>query len=149
MKAVVHHRYGAPRDVLALEEIPQPEIGDGDVLARVHAAGISYPDGAMTTGVPYVLRLVAGLRRPRHGVRGTEVAGTVTAAGAKVGDLRPGDEVFGCCGRSADGGGFAEYARCRGEMVARMPAAITFERAAALPVSGVTALQAVRDWARV
>jgi len=87
VKAVVHHRYGAPRDVLALEEIPQPEIGDGDVLARVHAAGISYPDGAMTTGVPYVLRLVAGLRRPRHGVRGTEVAGTVTAAGAKVGDL--------------------------------------------------------------
>jgi NADPH:quinone reductase-like Zn-dependent oxidoreductase len=115
----------------------------------MHAAGVSYPDAVMTRGVPYIVRLVAGLRRPRHGVRGTEVAGTVTEVGARVADLRPGDEVFGWCGRSANGGGFAEFARCTRSMVVRKPPAITFEQAASLPTSGVTALQAVRDWARV
>jgi NADPH:quinone reductase-like Zn-dependent oxidoreductase len=149
MRAIVHHRYGAPHDVLSLEEVELPAIRDGDVLIRVHAAGISYPDGVMTRGVPYILRLFAGLRRPRHGIRGTEVAGTVTAVGANVADLRPGDEVFGWCGRSAAGGGFAEYARCPRTMIVRKPATITFEQAAALPVSGVTALQADRDWAQV
>lgn len=122
MKAMVQSRYGPP-DVLALEEIEQPPIGEEEVLIRVRAAGVSYPDGVISAGVPYVLRLFAGLRRPRYGVRGTEVSGTVAEAGAKVTDLRPGDEVFGWCGR--------------------------FEQAASLPVSGVTALQAVRDWGRV
>jgi NADPH:quinone reductase-like Zn-dependent oxidoreductase len=148
MKAIVHHRYGPP-DVLALEEIDKPVGGDEDVLVRVHAAGVSYPDGVMTRGVPYIARLSAGLRRPKHGVRGTEVAGTIGEVGAKVADLRPGDEVFGWCGRAAAGGGFAEYARCPRNMVVRKPATITFEQAASLPLSGVTALQAVRDWAQV
>jgi NADPH:quinone reductase-like Zn-dependent oxidoreductase len=150
MKAVVQHRYGAP-DALAVEETGIPAVGDGDVLIRVRAAGVSYPDAVLTRGVPYIVRLVAGPRRPRQGIRGTEVAGTVTETGANVTDLRPGDEVFGWCGRGAagGGGGFAEYARCPATMVARKPATITFEQAAALPVSGVTALQAVRDWAAV
>jgi NADPH:quinone reductase-like Zn-dependent oxidoreductase len=148
MKAIVHHRYG-PQDVLGLEEIDKPVVGDDDVLIRVHAAGVSYPDAVMTRGVPYVARLVAGLRRPRHGVRGTEVAGTVTEVGAKVADPHPGDKVFGWCGRSAEGGGFAEYARCLRTMVVRKPSTVTVEQAASLPVSGVTALQAVRDWAQV
>ena len=83
------------------------------MLIRVHAAGVSYPDAVLTRGVPYIVRLVAGPRRPRQGIRGTEVAGTVTETGANVTDLRPGDEVFGWCGRGAagGGGGFAEYAR--------------------------------------
>jgi NADPH:quinone reductase-like Zn-dependent oxidoreductase len=119
------------------------------VLIRVHAAGVSYPDAVMTTGVPYLVRLVAGLRRPKHSVRGTDVAGTVSEVGARVADLRPGDEVFGWCGRSAEGGGFAEYARCPRTMVVRKPSTVTVEQAASLPTSGVTALQAVRDWARV
>lgn len=148
MRAVVQHRYGPP-EVLALEEIHRPLIGDDDVLIRVQAAGVSYPDGVITSGVPYLLRLIAGLRRPRHGVRGTEVAGTVAAVGARVGDLRPGDAVFGWCGRSADGGGFAEYARAPRRLIVPKPATLSFEQAAALPVSGVTALQAVRDWAQV
>lgn len=148
MKAIVQHRYGPP-EVLALEEIDRPIVGGDDVLVRVHAVGVSYPDGVITSGVPYILRLFAGLRRPRHGVRGTEVAGTVAEVGAKVADLRPGDEVFGWCGRSADGGGFAEYARAPRSLVVPKPATVTFEQAASLPVSGVTALQAVRDWARV
>jgi NADPH:quinone reductase-like Zn-dependent oxidoreductase len=65
-------------DVLGLEEIDRPVVGDDDVLIRVHAAGVSYPDGVMTRGVPYIARLFSGVRRPRHGVRGTDVAGTVT-----------------------------------------------------------------------
>jgi NADPH:quinone reductase-like Zn-dependent oxidoreductase len=150
MKAIVQHRYGPP-DVLALEEIDKPVIGDDDVLLRVHAAGVSYPDGVMTRGVPYILRLFAGLRRPKHGVRGREVAGTVTEVGPKVSDLRPGDAVFGWCGPRghAGGGGFAEYVRCPRNTVVRKPATISFEQAASLPTSGVTALQAVRDWAQV
>jgi len=151
MKAIVQHRYGPP-DVLTLRETGIPAIGDDDVLIRVHAAGVSYPDGVITRGIPYILRLFAGLRRPRQGIRGSEVAGTVTKTGASVTDLRPGDEVFGWCGQpgaARGGGGFAEYARCPRTMVARKPATITFAQAAALPVSGVTALQAVRDWAGV
>jgi NADPH:quinone reductase-like Zn-dependent oxidoreductase len=134
MKAIVHHRYGPP-DVLAVEELDKPAIRDGDVLIRVHAAAVSYPDAVMTTGVPYIVRLVSGLRRPKHRVRGTDIAGTVTEVGARVADLRPGDEVFGWCGRSADGGGFAEYARCPHSMVARKPPAISFEQAASLPTT--------------
>ncbi len=149
MNAIVHHRYGVPPDVLALEEIDRPIVGDDGVLIRVHAAGVSYPDAIMTRGIPYIVRLVAGLRRPRHSVRGTEVAGTVTEVGARVADLRPGDEVFGWCGRSANSGGFAEFARCPRSTLVRKPPAITFEQAASLPTSGVTVLQAVRDWARV
>jgi NADPH:quinone reductase-like Zn-dependent oxidoreductase len=148
MKAIVHHCYGPP-DVLALEEIDKPVVRDDDVLIRVHAAGVSYPDGVMTRGVPYVARLIAGPRRPEHGVRGTDVAGTVTEVAAKAADLRPGDDVFGWCGRPADGGGFAEYARCPRSMLVRKPAAISFEQAAAVPTNGVTALQALRDWAQV
>lgn len=150
MKAIVQHRYGPP-DVLALEETGVPAIGGDDVLIRVHAAGVGYPDGLMTTGVPYILRLLGGLRRPRQDVRGTEVAGTVTEAGARVTDLHPGDEVFGWCGRAAGagGGGFAEYARCAANMIVGKPVTISFEKAAAIPTNGVTALQAVRDWARV
>lgn len=148
MNAMVQHRYGPP-DVHAMEQIARPIAGDADVVIRVHAAGISYPDFVMTRGVPYLVRLVSGLRRPKHGVRGSDVAGTVMAVGSTVSDLQPGDEVFGWCGRSDDGGGFAEYARCAHNRLARKPAALSFAQAAALPTSGVTALQAVREWARV
>jgi NADPH:quinone reductase-like Zn-dependent oxidoreductase len=92
MKAIVQHRYGPP-DVLTLEETGIPAMGDDDVLIRVHAAGVSYPDGVITRGIPYIVRLFAGLRRPRQGIRGSEVAGTVTETGANVTDLRPGDEA--------------------------------------------------------
>jgi NADPH:quinone reductase-like Zn-dependent oxidoreductase len=150
MKAIVQHRYGPP-DVLGLEEVDRPAIGDDEVLVRVHAAGVTYPDGVFVRGIPHLVRLIAGLRRPKQPVRGAEVAGTVTEIGSEVADLRSGDEVFGWCARTGRvrGGGFAEYARCPGDMVVRKPASLTFVDAAALPTSGVTALQAVRDWARV
>lgn len=149
MKAIVHERYGPPA-VLELHEVRRPRIGAKDVLVLVRAAGVSYPDAVLTRGVPYAVRLVAGLHRPRHRVRGLEIAGTVVEVGANVTGLRPGDDVFGWCGRSGKtGGGFAEFARCPQDLLIRKPPAMSFEQAASLPTSGVTALQAVRDWACV
>jgi NADPH:quinone reductase-like Zn-dependent oxidoreductase len=147
MKAVVQHRYGPP-DVLAVEEIGTPVAGDEEVLIRVHAAAINLADDVMVRGVPYIARLGGGLRRPRHGVRGMDVAGTVTEAGAKVTDLRPGDEVFGSCGDLYHGGAFAEYARVPRDKLVPKPPALTFEQAAAVPLAAV-ALRALRDVAQV
>lgn len=148
MKAVVQHRYGPP-DVLALEETSAPAVGGEDVLIRVHAAAINLADDVMVRGVPYAARLGGGIRRPRHGVRGMDVAGTVTEAGAKVTGLRPGDEVFGWRGDLYQGGAFAEYARVPRDNLVPKPPALTFEQAAAVPVAGCTALQALRDTAQV
>jgi NADPH:quinone reductase-like Zn-dependent oxidoreductase len=148
MKAIVQHRYGPP-GVLALEETGTPAVGDDDVLIRVHAAGLNVGDTFIMRGVPYLLRLFAGLRQPRNAVRGADIAGTVSEAGANVTDLRPGDEVFGSCADLIIGGAFAKYARApRGKVVPK-PATVTFEQAASVPVAAVTALQALRDKARV
>jgi NADPH:quinone reductase-like Zn-dependent oxidoreductase len=148
MKAIVQHRYGPP-GVLAVEEIVIPALGDDDVLIRVRAAALNAGDGFITRGVPYFMRLFAGLRRPRHAVRGVDVAGTVSAVGANVTGLRPGEEVLGSCGNVTVGGGFAEYARVPRGKVARKLPVISFEQAAAIPVAAVTALQALRDAGRV
>lgn len=148
MQAIVQHRYGPP-DVLALEEVGKPVVGDDEVLLRVHAAGLNAGDGFVMRGVPYFLRLFGGLRRPRHGVRGVDVAGTVTGVGAKVTDLRPGEEVFGSCGDLLRGGALAEYARAPRDKLVPKPATITFQQAAAVPVAACTALQALRDQAKV
>jgi len=148
MKAIVQHRYGPP-DVLAPEEIDKPVVGEKDVLIRVHAAGLNLADGVIVRGVPYVARLGAGLRRPRHGVRGTDVAGTVTEVGSKVTDLHPGDEVFGSCGDLYVAGAFAEYARAPRDKVVPKPPTITFEQAAGVPTAACAALQALRDAAHV
>jgi NADPH:quinone reductase-like Zn-dependent oxidoreductase len=132
-----------------VEEVGTPAIGDDDVLIGVRAAAINLADDVMVRGVPYIARLGGGIRRPRHGIRGVDVAGTVTGAGAKVTGLRPGDEVFGWCGDLYHGGAFAEYARVpRGNLVSKPPA-LTFEQAAAVPVTGCAALQALRDTAQV
>src|SRR5262245_33779186 len=95
MQAVVQRGYGRPEQVLHLDEVARPAVGDDDVLVRVRATSVNTPDWIVVTGVPYVIRLRAGLRGPKTPVRGTDVAGVVEAAGARVTDLRPGDEVFG------------------------------------------------------
>src|ERR1700731_4447438 len=107
MRAIIQDGYGAPERVLRLEEIPVPSIGADDVLIRMRATSINTPDWATVTGVPYILRLSAGLRRPKRPVRGSDVAGVVEAVGGRVTDLAPGDEVFGS-GR-ARAGAFAQY----------------------------------------
>ncbi|WP_433500473.1 NAD(P)-dependent alcohol dehydrogenase [Sphaerimonospora sp. CA-214678] len=145
MKAIVQDAYG-PADVLRLRDIDRPEIGDEEVLVEVRAAGVDPGVWVLMTGQPYLARVAGfGLRRPKVTVRGRDVAGTVTAVGAGVTRFRPGQEVYGTC----ESGSFAEYARARQDRLAPKPAGLTFEQAAAVPVSGMTALQAVRYCARV
>jgi NADPH:quinone reductase-like Zn-dependent oxidoreductase len=144
MKAIVQDTYG-PADVLELREIERPEVGENDVLVRVRAAGSGPDVWHIMTGQPYMARAALGFRRPKVRVRGWDVAGTVEAVGGSVTDFRPGDEVMGV----AEGGSFAEYAVTSPHKLVPKPANLSFEQAAALPISGVTALQALRDKARV
>jgi NADPH:quinone reductase-like Zn-dependent oxidoreductase len=144
MKAIVQDTYG-PADVLELREIERPEVGENDVLVRVRAAGSGPDVWHIMTGQPYMARAALGFRRPKVRVRGWDVAGTVEAVGASVTDFEPGDEVMGV----AEGGSFAEYAVTSPDKLVRKPASLSFEQAAALPISGVTALQALRDKAHV
>jgi NADPH:quinone reductase-like Zn-dependent oxidoreductase len=140
MKAIVQDRYGSA-DVLEFRDIEEPMAGENDVLLRVRAAGCGPDVWHLMTGMPYMARLAIGFRRPKVGVRGWDVAGTVQAVGANVTDLRLGDEVMG----TAEGGSFAELVIARPDKLVPKPANLTFEQAAAVPISGTTALRAVRD----
>src|SRR4029077_5026876 len=146
MWAMVQDRYGsAPEDVLRLAEIDRPTIGDEEVLLRVNAAGVDRGTWHIMAGLPYPVRLMGyGIRSPKDRVRGREVAGRVEVVGKAVSRLRVGDEVFGIAEVS-----FAEYAPAREGKLARKPKNIGFEQSAALTVSALTALQAVRDRGRV
>jgi NADPH:quinone reductase-like Zn-dependent oxidoreductase len=146
MKAIVQDTYGSP-DVLELRDIEKPEIGNDEVLVHVHAAGVNPADWAITSGLPYVARPVYGLRKPKNAVRGTDVAGTVEAAGTGVRRFQSGDGVFGWCGGL--GGAFAEYASVSEDSLALKPANLSFEQAAAVPMAGIVALQALRDHGHV
>lgn len=139
MRAVVQDVYGSA-GVLRLERIAPPEISAGEVLLRVRAAGLDRGAWHLMTGRPYLLRLGFGIRKPRNPVRGREVAGTVVAVGSAVTRFTAGDEVYGI-----GAGTFAEYAAAREDKLARKPANATFEQAAVVPVSGLTALQALTD----
>jgi NADPH:quinone reductase-like Zn-dependent oxidoreductase len=145
MKAIVQDVYGSA-GVLKLRDIARPSIGDGEVLVQVRAAGVDPGVWHLMTGEPYLMRAMGfGLRKPKVGVRGRDVAGVVEAAGARVTRFGPGDEVYGTC----ESGSFAEYAATREERLAPKPGSISFEQAAVVPISGVTALQGVRDCGRV
>ena len=139
MRAIVQEGYGSA-DVLHVAEVPRPEITDTQVLIRVRAAGLDRGTWHMMAGHPYVLRLVVGIRSPRNQVPGMDVAGTVVAVGSAVTRFDVGDEVFGI-GR----GSFAEYTAAEEHKLARKPVNIDFEHAAVVPISGLTALQALRD----
>ena len=151
MKAIVQDRYGAPQRVLKLEEIDLPQVGDDDVLIRVRATSVNTPDWITVAGVPYVLRLKFGLRKPPTPVRGTDVAGVVETVGKNVTDLRPGDEVFGSSWTDtlATPGTFAEFTVAPASQLIKKPARLTFEEAAASVMSGLTALIAMRDVGKV
>jgi NADPH:quinone reductase-like Zn-dependent oxidoreductase len=144
MKAITQETYGSA-DVLELRDIDDPVVGGKDVLVRVHAAGAGPDVWHLMTGQPYMARPAIGLRRPKVRVRGWDVAGTVQAVGAGVTEFRPGDEVMGV----AEGGSFAESTVTRPDKLVRKSARLSFEQAAAVPISGVTALQALRDKAHV
>ena len=144
MQAIVQDHYGEA-DVLRLEEIDVPEIGDDEVLVRVRAAGVDRGVWHLMAGVPYPVRLAGyGVRAPKNRVRGREVAGVVESVGAGVSTLTVGESVFGVAE-----GSFAEFARAAENKIVRMPANLTFEQAAVSTVSALTALQGVRDHGRV
>ncbi|MFJ8110974.1 NAD(P)-dependent alcohol dehydrogenase [Streptomyces sp. NPDC096132] len=146
MRSIVQDRYGpAPEDVLRLTEISTPTIGRAEVLVKVHAASVDRGTWHLMAGLPYPVRMAGfGLRKPKSSNPGRNLAGTIEAVGADVTGVKPGDEVFGMCS-----GSFAEYARARTDKLSRKPANLSFDQAAAVPVSGLTALQAVRDHGRV
>ena len=144
MRAVVRRGYGPP-SVLELAEVERPAVGAGDVLVRVHAASVHPGDHFLMLGEPYVVRLVFGLRRPRHPIPGRDLAGVVAAVGEDVADLRPGDAVVGW----STTGTLAEYACVPADQLVPTPAGLTAAQAATVPTSGLTALQALRDIADV
>ena len=142
MKAMVRETYGSP-DVLHLDDVPVPTLGDGDVLIRVRAASANAGDWHLLRGTPLPFRLVAGLRIPKFKVIGIDVAGHVEAVGRNVTEFRPGDEVFGDLSRCGFGA-YAEFAAAPEKALALKPANLSFEEAAALPTAGCTALQGLR-----
>jgi NADPH:quinone reductase-like Zn-dependent oxidoreductase len=146
MRAIVQDEYGSP-DVLELRDVDKPEIRDNEVLVRVHAAGVDRGVWHLMTGQPYFLRPLLpdlGLRAPKNPVRGSDVAGVVASVGKDVTRFQPGDEVFGI-----GQGSYAEYTRVLEDKLAPKPTNLTFEQAAVVPISGLTALQAVRDSGKV
>lgn len=144
MTAIVQDRYG-DADVLRLDRIDRPGIGDDEVLIRVCAAGVDRGAWHLMTGLPYPVRLAGyGVRAPKTPVRGRELAGQVEAVGKNVTRFKAGDEVFG-----VGEGGFAEYATATPAKIAPKPGNLSFVEAAAVPISALTALQAVRDGGQV
>jgi NADPH:quinone reductase-like Zn-dependent oxidoreductase len=143
MRAIVQDAYGSP-DVFRLAQITIPEVSDRQVLVRVHAAGLDRGTWHLMAGQPYLLRLALGLRKPKNPVPGLDLSGTVVAVGSAVTRFSPGDEVFG-----TGLGSFAEYAVAPEDQLALKPAKLSFEQAAVVPVSGLTALQALTDVGRV
>jgi NADPH:quinone reductase-like Zn-dependent oxidoreductase len=142
MRAIVHEKFGPP-DVLQLREVEPPALTDDGVLVRVHASSVNPFDWHYLTGIPYLARIGAGLRKPKTQRLGTDFAGTVEAVGKDVTDFKAGDEVFG-----ARNGAFGEYV-CVRRSIAHKPANVSFEDAAASPIAGVTALQGLRDKGRI
>jgi NADPH:quinone reductase-like Zn-dependent oxidoreductase len=143
MKAIVQEGYGSP-DALKLREIEMPACGEDGVLVEVHAASVNALDWHILRGVPFFIPILEALSAPKHRVRGVDLAGRVSAVGKNVTRFEPGDEVLG----GADGS-FAEFSVTTEKRLAPKPAGITFEQAATLNVAGLTALQGLRDRARV
>jgi len=144
MRAIVQDRYGNA-EVLRLDRIPRPDIEPHEVLVHVRAAGLDRGTWHMMAGRPYLMRVIGfGFRGPKNRVPGIDVAGTVVAVGAAVTKFAVGDEVFGI-----SRGAFAEFAAAREDKLAPKPANLTFEQAAVVPVSGMTALQGLTDVGRV
>ena len=140
MKAIVRERYGPP-DVLELRDVEIPTIDDDSILVRVRAAAINAYDWHMMRGRPSLVRIVAGLRKPKSSAMGVDVAGQVEAVGKNVTQFRPGDEVFG-----SRSGSLAEYVRGTSQsFLVPKPARLTFEQAAAVPMAASTALQGLRN----
>ncbi len=145
MKAIVRHEYGTP-DVIKLEEVQKPTPADNELLIRVYAASINRSDWEGVVGKPLYVR-IGGLFKPKDGILGSDIAGTVEAVGKDIKQFKPGDDVFGLIMNY--GGGFAEYACISEKALALKPADMTFEEAAAIPQAAFIALQGIHDKGKV
>jgi NADPH:quinone reductase-like Zn-dependent oxidoreductase len=144
MRAIVQDKYGSA-DVLELRDIEKPVAGDDDLLIQVHAAGVDPGVWHFMTGLPYLVRIMGvGFSTPKIRIRGRDVAGTVGAVGKNVAQFKPGDVVYGICD-----GSFAEYVCAKPALFAHKPANLSFEQAAAVPISGMTALNGLRDVGKI
>ncbi|MET0786032.1 MAG: NAD(P)-dependent alcohol dehydrogenase [Paenisporosarcina sp.] len=143
MKAIVYTNYGSP-NVLQLKEIDKPIPKDNEVLLKVHTASVNPLDWHFMRGTPYLMRLQAGLKKPKNTRLGVDVAGKVEAIGKDVKEFQLGDEVFGGCE-----GAFAEYVCASEKAFVIKPAKVTFEQAAAVPIAAFTALQGLRDQGKI
>jgi len=141
MKAIVQDQYGSP-DVLKLAEVRKPAPGDDEVLIKVHAVSVNGSDWEGLRGEPLYARF-AGMLRPRNRILGSDIAGRVESVGRNAKQFRPGDDVFGEMPQYR--GGFAEYACTSEKHLARKPAGMTFEQAAAIPQAAIIAMQGIRD----
>jgi len=143
MKAIVYHKYGSP-DVLELQEVDKPVVGDDDILVRVRASSANPLDWHFLRGKPYAMRLFSGLLRPKSNRLGVDLAGEVEAVGRNVTQFSPGDEVYG-----AANGSYAEYVCASPDALVPKPSNLSFEQAAAVPIAAWTALQFLRDKGRI
>jgi NADPH:quinone reductase-like Zn-dependent oxidoreductase len=139
MKAILFTKYGSP-DVLQLTDVDKPAPTDRQVLVKVCAASANPLDWHHMRGEPIIARMMEGLLKPTNPMLGADIAGRVEAVGSHVTEFQPDDEVFGVCM-----GSFAEYACAAENKLARKPANLSFEQAAAVPVAALTALQGLRD----
>jgi NADPH:quinone reductase-like Zn-dependent oxidoreductase len=147
MKAIVYTEYGSP-DALRLTEVAKPVPKDDEVLVKVSATSVNALDWRLLRGKPIFVRLmIGGLLKPKNQIPGADIAGRVEAVGGNLTQFKPGDEVFGVRGKS--GGGFAEYVCTTEDRLARKPANLSFEQAAAVPVAALTALRGLRDKGRI
>ncbi len=140
MKAIVYTKYGPPDDVFELREVEKPTPKDDEVLVKVHAASVNYPDCAFLRGKPFYLRLMIGLLKPKNKILGADIAGQVEAVGRNVKQFQPGDEVFGI----SVFGAFAEYVCADEKYLALKPANMTYQEAAAVFFGASTALHFLR-----
>jgi NADPH:quinone reductase-like Zn-dependent oxidoreductase len=143
MKAMVYYKYGSP-DVLELKEIEKPIANDDEVLVKVHTAAVTPYDWHFLTGTPYIARIMAGLFKPKNNILGIDMAGRIEAVGKNIKQFQPGDEVFG-----RSNGGYAEYTCAPADELFLKPTGMSFEKAAAIPLSAFTALICLCDLGQV
>jgi NADPH:quinone reductase-like Zn-dependent oxidoreductase len=152
MKAAVYYKYGSPENINIVEvDVPAP--GDGEVLVKVKAASVNAYDWRLLKASPFFTRVLSGLLKPKNNIPGSDIAGVVAATGNGAAKFKVGDEVFGClegCGKGGLAtGGYAEYVCAKEAVLAPKSDMLSFEEAAALPMASVTALQSVRDYAKL
>jgi NADPH:quinone reductase-like Zn-dependent oxidoreductase len=145
MKAFVYHKYGLPKEVLSLQEVAQPQPKDDEVLINVAALSLNPAEGHLLSASIWMVRLTTGLWKPKNPIPGADLAGTVVAVGEKVKSFKVGDRVFG----RTNTGGLSELACLSEKSAALIPAPLTFENAAALPLVSATALTALHHKRRL